>query len=262
MVSCTAKTVRFPSDGTPSQDWPPLSKAVHAYAQERQIPFIADMNADFRDGYGAVPMSNWPGKRASSAICYLDASVRARGNLTIINEAHATDLVFAGGRVAGVVARMHGEEKEFRSREIILSAGGIHSPAFLLRSGIGPAAHLRALGIDVRADLPGVGENLSNHAILFVGLLQNPGARQAPSLRPHPMTAFRYSSGLPGAPRSDMYINVQCKTSWSRSGRGSPISLPACSNLPRAAASLFPHGMQSIRASNSTLSARRSTCAG
>ncbi len=203
---------------TPSQDWPPLSKAVHAYAQERQIPFIADMNADFRDGYGAVPMSNWPGKRASSAICYLDASVRARGNLTIINEAHATDLVFAGGRVAGVVARMHGEEKEFRSREIILSAGGIHSPAFLLRSGIGPAAHLRALGIDVRADLPGVGENLSNHAILFVGLLQNPGARQAPSLRPHPMTAFRYSSGLPGAPRSDMYINVQCKTSWSPLG--------------------------------------------
>ena len=62
------------------------------FAQERQIPFIADMNADFRDGYGAVPMSNWPDKRASAAICYLDASVRARGNLTIINGATVTGI--------------------------------------------------------------------------------------------------------------------------------------------------------------------------
>src|SRR5262249_53310357 len=101
---------------------------------------------------------------------------------------------------------------------IILSMGGIFSPALLLRSGIGPAAELRRLGIEVRADLAGVGENLSNHAIVFVGLFQNAGARQARSVRPHPMTAFRYSSGLPGAPPTDMYINVQCKTSWSPLG--------------------------------------------
>jgi 5-(hydroxymethyl)furfural/furfural oxidase len=94
----------------------------------------------------------------------------------------------------------------------------VHSPAFLMRSGIGPAGHLREHGIEVRADLPGVGENLSNHAIVFVGLLQHRNARQAASLRPHPMTAFRYSSGLPGAPPTDMYINVQCKTSWSPLG--------------------------------------------
>ncbi len=203
---------------TRPEDWPLLSKAVHAFAQERQIPFIADMNADFRDGYGAVPMSNWPHKRASAAICYLDASVRGRSNLTIINGASATGFTFEGRSVCGVTAIIDGEEKEFRAREVILSAGGILSPAFLLRSGIGASAHLRKLGIEVRADLPGVGENLSNHAIVFVGLLQNAGARQAHSLRPHPMTAFRYSSGLPGAPPTDMYINVQCKTSWSPLG--------------------------------------------
>ena len=203
---------------TSPQDWAPLSKAVHAFAQDRQIPFIADMNGDFRDGYGAVPMSNWPGKRASSAICYLDAPVRARRNLTIVDGASAAGFIFEGRRVAGVAARIGGERKQLRAREVILSAGGIHSPAFLLRSGIGPAAHLRELGIEVRTDLPGVGENLSNHAIVFVGLLQHAGARQARSLRPHPMTAFRYSSGLPGAPRADMYINVQCKTSWSPLG--------------------------------------------
>jgi 5-(hydroxymethyl)furfural/furfural oxidase len=203
---------------TKPQDWAPLSKAVHAFAQERQIPFIADMNGDFRDGYGAVPMSNWPNKRASSAICYLDASVRARSNLTIANGASATGFTFEGRRVAGVAARIGGEERQFRAREVILSAGGIHSPAFLLRSGIGPPAQLRELGIEVRADLPGVGENLSNHAIVFVGLLQHSDARQARSLRPHPMTAFRYSSGLPGTPPTDMHINVQCKTSWSPLG--------------------------------------------
>ena len=159
---------------TKPEDWAPLSKAVHAFAQERQIPFIADMNADFRDGYGAVPMSNWPSKRASAAICYLDADVRARGNLTIVNGATATGFVFDGRRVTGVKARVGGEEKQFNAREIILSLGGIHSPAFLMRSGIGPADHLRELGIEVRADLPGVGDNLSNHAIVFVGLLQKP----------------------------------------------------------------------------------------
>ncbi len=203
---------------TKPEDWAPLSKAVYAFAQERQIPFIADMNADFRDGYGAVPMSNWPHKRASAAICYLDTAVRARGNLTIVNGAIATGLLFDGRGVVGVTARIDGKERELRGREIILSAGGVHSPAFLMRSGIGPAGRLRELGIEVRADLPGVGENLSNHAIIFIGLLQRRNQRQTKSVRPHPMTALRYSSGLSDAPPTDMYINVQCKTSWSPLG--------------------------------------------
>ena len=203
---------------TKPEDWAPLSKAVYAFAQERQTPFIADMNADFRDGYGAVPMSNWPHKRASAAICYLDTAVRARSNLTIVNGAIATGLLFDGRGVVGVTARIDGKERELRGREIILSAGGVHSPAFLMRSGIGPAGRLRELGIEVRADLPGVGENLSNHAIIFIGLLQRRNQRQTKSVRPHPMTALRYSSGLSDAPPTDMYINVQCKTSWSPLG--------------------------------------------
>ncbi len=203
---------------TKTADWAPLSKAVHVFAQERQIPLIADMNADFRDGYGAVPMSNWPQKRASAAICYLDATVRSRGNLTILAGATATGLLFDGRRVTGVTAMIGGERKEFLGCDVILSLGGIYSPAFLMRAGLGPAAALRELGIELRADLPAVGENLSNHAILFVGLLQKPGRRQSPKIRPHPMTAFRYSSGLLGAPRADMYLNVQCKTSWSPLG--------------------------------------------
>jgi len=203
---------------TKTDDWAPLSKAVRAFADERQIPFIADMNADFRDGYGAVPMSNWPLKRASAAICYLTADVRRRPNLRVLTGAFATGLVFDGRRASGVTVRAGGEEKTFHGREIIVALGGIHSPAFLMRAGLGPAVALRALGIEVRENLPGVGENLSNHAIVFIGLLQKSGMRQAAEIRPHPMTAFRYSSGLPGAPPADMYLNVQCKTSWSPLG--------------------------------------------
>ena len=228
---------------TRQSEWAPLANAVHAFAQERQLPFIGDMNADFRDGYGAVPMSNWPHKRASAAICYLDSSVRARDNLEIIIGARVTGFVFEGRRVTGVAANVQAQSRQFRAREVILSTGGIHSPAFLLRSGIGPAAQLRAMGIDVRADLPGVGDNLSNHAIIFLGLLQKPGARQANSVRPHPMTALRYSCGLPGAPASDMYINVQCKTSWSPLGAGRQSRANFCSSRHHAAASRCRLGM-------------------
>jgi 5-(hydroxymethyl)furfural/furfural oxidase len=203
---------------TPPADWAALAKAVHAFAQERQIPFIADMNADFRDGYGAVPMSNWPMQRASAAICYLTAQVRRRNNLSVVCNAVVTGLLFEGRRAIGVRVRIGGEDKDFFAGEIIVALGGVQSPAFLMRAGLGPAAALRALGIDMRADLPGVGENLSNHAIVFIGLLQERRARQSGTIRPHPMAAFRYSSGLPGAPAADMYINVQCKTSWSALG--------------------------------------------
>jgi 5-(hydroxymethyl)furfural/furfural oxidase len=203
---------------TPQADWPPLSHAVQEFARERQVPTIADMNADFRDGYGSVPMSNWPEKRASAAICYLDAAVRQRANLTIASRATVTRIEFDGRRATGVTARIGGAEQRFAAREVIVAAGAVHSPALLMRAGIGPAGHLADVGIPVRADLPGVGMNLSNHAIIFVALHLPAHARQAHSLRPHPTAALRYSSGAPGAPPSDMYLNVQNKTSWSALG--------------------------------------------
>jgi 5-(hydroxymethyl)furfural/furfural oxidase len=101
---------------TKQEDWAPLSKAVFAYAQERQIPYLADMNNDFRDGYGSVPMTNWPNMRASAAICYLDAATRARANLTIINGATATGFVFDGRRITGVNIMIKGEPKTLSAR--------------------------------------------------------------------------------------------------------------------------------------------------
>jgi 5-(hydroxymethyl)furfural/furfural oxidase len=203
---------------TPPAEWAPLSRAVHQYALERQMPHVADMNGDFRDGYGSLPMSNTVERRASTAMCYLDTAVRARANLSIACAATVMGFVFEGRRVTGVKAVVDGEAREFRGNDIILCAGALHSPAMLLRAGIGSAPELKALGVEVVADLPGVGRNLQNHALLFIAAHLRRGARQSPSVRPHPMTCFRYSSGFSGAPASDMYIAAHSKSSWNALG--------------------------------------------
>jgi choline dehydrogenase-like flavoprotein len=183
-----------------------------------EAPRIADMNGDFRDGLGSLPMSNTPARRGSTAMSYLDTSVRARKNLTIMTGATVTRFLFDGRRVSGVSAVVDGASRDFRGAEILLCAGAIHSPAFLLRAGVGPAAELRALGIDVVADLRGVGRNLQNHPLLFLAAHLRRGARQQKTLRPHPMTCLRYSSGMPATPPSDMYIAAHSKSSWSALG--------------------------------------------
>jgi 5-(hydroxymethyl)furfural/furfural oxidase len=182
------------------------------------MPHLADMNGDFRDGYGSLPMSNTAERRASSAICYLDAAGRARRNLTICSSATVTGLMVEGRRAVGVFALVDGQPQEFRGADIILCAGAIHSPVLLMRAGIGAAASLRALGIEVVADLPGVGRNLQNHALLFIAAHLRRGARQSRAVRPPPMTCFRYSSGFPGAPASDMYMAAHSKSSWNALG--------------------------------------------
>lgn len=208
----------IPIRRTPTEQWPPLSRAVEQFAREHQAPRIVDMNGDFRDGLGSLPMSNTPVRRGSTAMSYLDASVRGRKNLTIMTGATVTRFIFEGRRVSGISAVVDGASRNFHGAEIVLCAGAIHSPAFLLRAGVGPAAELRALGIDVVADLRGVGRNLQNHPLLFLAAHLRRGARQRKTLRPHPMTCLRYSSGLPVAPPSDMYIAAHSKSSWSALG--------------------------------------------
>lgn len=198
--------------------WPPLARAVEEFAVARGLPFIADLNADFRDGYCSVPMANTPESRASSAICYLGPEVRRRGNLTIATSATVTQILLEGRRTVGVKARIDGREEEFRGKDIILSAGAIFSPAMLMRAGIGPGRELQEMGIPVVADLPGVGANLQNHAVLFIGLHLERGARHPAALRTVPAISFRYSSGIADCPQHDLYVNVLNKTSWSALG--------------------------------------------
>jgi 5-(hydroxymethyl)furfural/furfural oxidase len=201
------------------QHWTPLARGADIYAQTRQLPFIADMNADFRDGYCSLPMSNSQTRRASAAICYLDANVRRRRNLTILARANVQHLLLDGRRVTGVRALVDGEERDFLAREVILCAGAVFSPALMLRSGIGPQEHLREHAIEPRADLRGVGRNLMNHPVLFFGAQLRRAARQPDSLRTLQVSCFRLSSGLPSCPATDLCINVQSKSSWNATGR-------------------------------------------
>src|SRR5262249_49850579 len=114
---------------TPYERWTPLAQAARQFAELRQLPFVADMNGDMRDGYCALPMSNTPQSRASAAICYLDATTRRRENLTILPEATVTSIMFEGRRAVGVKIAAAGADREFRGREVILCGGAIQSPA-------------------------------------------------------------------------------------------------------------------------------------
>ena len=202
----------------PRDRWPPLTRTLYEYAEAHGIPYVADMNGDFRDGYCSVPMTNTPEQRVSSAMAYLTPEVRRRANLTITSSATVRRLNFDGTRVTGVTAFVDGTEQTFSAREVVVCGGGVFSPTMLLRNGIGPAEQLRALGIEVVADRPGVGANLQNHAILFVGFHLNRASRQPRSLNTHVTSAFRYSSGVEGCAPNDLYINVQSKTSWNALG--------------------------------------------
>ena len=149
-------------DGFTGQ-WPPLTRTLYEYAAAHGIDYVADMNGDFRDGYCSVPMTNTPEQRVSSAMAYLTPEVRRRPNLTITSSATVRKINFEGTRVTGVTAFVDGAEQTFNAREVIVCGGGVFSPTLLLRNGIGPAEPLRALGIEVVADRPGVGANLQDH---------------------------------------------------------------------------------------------------
>src|SRR5258708_9244062 len=95
---------------------------------------------------------------------YLDRETRKRANLTISTHTQVKELLFEGTRCVGVKAVVDGREQEFRGREIVLSCGAIHSPAHLLRAGIGPVGHLEDMGIPDLMGLERVGHRLMDHA--------------------------------------------------------------------------------------------------
>ncbi len=140
----------------------PLVDAFVAAAREAGIEPNDDFNGAKQDGVGYYQVTCRNGMRCSAAAGYL-APARDRENLEIVVGALATRVLVENGRAAGVEAIVEGETRTFKAHnEVILSAGAYNSPQLLMLSGIGPAEHLRALGIEVVADLP-VGENLQDH---------------------------------------------------------------------------------------------------
>jgi 5-(hydroxymethyl)furfural/furfural oxidase len=199
--------------------WPEHAKAVAETFKQAGYQYLVDQNAEFVDGYFPITISNAYERRVSAAIGYLDPGTRLRENLTISTDTQVSELLFEGNRCVGVKALVQGRPQEFRGNEVILSCGAIHSPAHLLRAGIGPAGHLRDLGIEVRAHVPGVGQRLMDHPAVAIAAFLKPHARIIHDYsRRHIYLALRYSSKLDGAPAGDMITVITNKTSWHAVG--------------------------------------------
>ena len=195
----------YPIRRLPADEWPAFVTALERAAAARGLSAIADINESPADGFFPMPLSQ-DSERASSARCFLTSAVRRRRNLAIMPQTRVIGLRLDGATVTGVSAERAGEIRQLDAREVILSAGAIHSPAMLLRAGIGAADALRRLGIVPVADRPGVGRNLQNHAYLHFALTLPRGLRLSAQLRRFAIAGTRLSSGLAGCPAHDLLL--------------------------------------------------------
>ena len=146
----------------------PLTHRFVEAAQQAGHEFRKDLNGEKQEGVGYSQMTRNGRFRGSTARTFL-AAARGRPNLQVETDAPATRLIFEGTRCVGARFRRGAEEVELRAaREVILCGGAVNSPHLLQISGIGPAEHLRGIGVDVVLDAPGVGHNLQDHYIARV----------------------------------------------------------------------------------------------
>lgn len=146
----------------------PICDAYIRAGQELGIPYNHDFNGKQQAGVGFYQLTQRNRRRSSAASAYLDP-IASRPNLTVRRNAAVRRVVLEGKRAVGVeIAAGNRTEIVRAGREVIVSSGAIGSPKLLLQSGIGPADHLRQVGVDVRHDLPGVGSNMQDHLDLFV----------------------------------------------------------------------------------------------
>ncbi len=146
--------------------------AVMEAAVQAGVPRNRDFNGATQEGVGYYQTTVGNGRRWSAATAYLKPA-RNRHNLEVIPEAHATRLIIEDGRATGVEYRSPRGIRTARCRgEIVVSGGVYGSPQLLLLSGIGPGAHLRDIGIDVKRELP-VGQNLHDHFNTYVAWRSN-----------------------------------------------------------------------------------------
>lgn len=196
---------RIPVSRVFPDNWSNFAKAAGQAMSCSGYSYLPDQNGVYEDGYYPLASSSLYDTRISAAMGYLGATVRLRPNLTISANTHVRDLLFDGSRCVGVRAVMaDGQEIDIRGREVIVCGGAIHSPAILLRSGIGPVEPLRKLGIPIQANVPGVGHGLTDHPSISVAAFLKPPAR---TVGKSLLMGLRFSSD-PQQPNGDMAVTV------------------------------------------------------
>ncbi|MGV6394383.1 GMC family oxidoreductase [Pseudomonas caspiana] len=198
----------------------PFVKAVMKALGERGLASRVDQNGSWEPGVfvGAIGVSP-EGERTPTSVCYLTDEVRRRSNLKVLTECLVDRVLFKGRHAIGArIIQADGSTRDLLAREVIVCAGAIHSPALLMRSGIGAADELLQLGIFVVADRPGVGGNLMEHPSIAVSAWLNKAGRTAFVDEHHEQAIVRFSSNLPDTVPCDMHGAILSRSGWHSLG--------------------------------------------
>jgi choline dehydrogenase len=176
------------------EEWVAWQAAFVDACVEAGFPYCPDSNEPGKTGVGPHTMNKLEGRRVSVAEAYLSPAVRERSHLSIRPNTTVRRVLFEHGRVTGIEILARGRPETIRATRVILSAGAIHTPGILLRSGVGPADTVRRLGGHVIVDAPGVGRRLLDHpgyAMFLRPRWKSPTSRRDPLLQ----TVYRFPSG-------------------------------------------------------------------
>jgi choline dehydrogenase len=189
----------------PQERWGPVDRALRDAALAEGYPWNPDLNAATGEGVSCYPINSRGGRRISSNEAFLEPA-RTRPNLEIQGDALVDRVLVRDGRAMGVRVHREGAWHDIPARNVLLCAGAIHSPAILLRSGIGDPAALAAFSIPLARDLPAVGRHFMDHPIIRMTLPLRAAAISRDPDQRHTNCCVTYSSGLGGGGRRDMIL--------------------------------------------------------
>ncbi|MGW6793207.1 GMC family oxidoreductase [Streptomyces chartreusis] len=201
-----------PIHRAPEEAWGSVDRALVESSLAAGFRWEADANAPGASGLSPYPINSRKGRRVSVNDGYLEP-VRDVESLTVRGDALVDTVVFEGRRAVGVRVIVDGRPVVEHADEVVLSAGAVHSPAVLMRSGIGPARRLRALGIEVRQDLP-VGLGLQDHPIALLSLPLLPAHVISSPHDRHTNICVRWSSAT-GTHTNDLLLIALNQDVWA-----------------------------------------------
>lgn len=197
----------------PPGTWGPIDRGLRDAALASGYPWCADLNGPDGEGAACYPINSRNHRRISTNEAYLEPA-RGRANLEIRGKVLVDRVVIRDGAATGVRVRVEGQGEgkgdgeacsEISARQIVLCGGAIHSPAILLRSGIGPADELKAMGIAVERDLP-VGRHFFDHPLFRATIQLREDIRPTDPDTRHTNCCVTYSSGLADGGKRDMIL--------------------------------------------------------
>jgi len=204
----------------PRRDWSGFTAAATRLIEKRGYPALDDQNGAWVDGVMQVTASiDENEQRVTTALAYLTADVRRRPNLTIVTETVAQALIWDSKRAIGADLRGPAGPVAVLGTEIIVCCGTIHSPALLMRSGVGRQADLEPLGIAMVANRPGVGENLLEHPAISVSCYLTSQGRLKNLSRHQTQAHVRFSSGMDTCAQGDMSLALVSRSAWHAIGQ-------------------------------------------